>query len=435
MRKMEQRRKLKESIKVKEKKIQEAVDIGRGTEDYGWTPITGGAERDVTALTQKRMQDIAAYLYDANPIGHRIPEMMKDFVIGDGYTWEAPDKDVKAIIKSFWNDPLNDFDRRLDIRALELSIMGELIFKTFVAQQTGHVRLGYIDPGKVTKVVLDSDNPEIAKEVHWRKRQKNYGYKTDKLQVINYDLDPHRTGEATYERLAGNCFFFAINKVASASRGKSDLLSIADMIDAHDAFLFTRLERANLLNVFIWDILYEGGSKTEIEDFAKGIVMPKPGSVRVHNEKVTWKAVTPKLEAGDASREAKLFKDQILAGAGFPPHYFSSGEQTGRSTSESMNLPTLKMLRSRQRYFTKIIEFIIQYVIDQAIIAGYLKPTGKDLSFKINASPIQERITFSAYEMKQKRAAGTKIGDKPEDEESPEEETEKGGKDGEKEED
>jgi len=50
-------------------------------------------------------------------------------------------------------------------------------------------------------------------------------------------------------------------------------------------FFLSRLERAFLLNNYIWDVECEGMNKGELEEFVKGLSQPKPGSIRAHNEK------------------------------------------------------------------------------------------------------------------------------------------------------
>lgn len=633
------------------KRLQEGYpQVGiDSSEDYGWRSLTSAANRDLNPLTQKRMQEIAHYLYDSNPLAHRILEITKDFVVGDGFQFLAKDQKIQDLLNDFWNDPDNNWEVKQDTKVLELGLWGEQCYPVFVNKHNGHVKLGYLDPGLITKVRLDKNNPERVKEVIWQKRNKAM-----KLQVINSDL---KKNSGTSGKLVGECFYFAINKVVWASRGRSDLLClhpdtiintlegnipikklvgkkvlvyswdqktnslvigeaknirktrknaklvkvhftngdsiittpdhllllrdakayrqakdflpsdrvqavgktikdgyvwiqykkhkwmlehrflmgkmlgrklssneivhhknrdtldnrlsnlellsradhtaihikdnlltienmkktkkilqkkmegnslakgnrfnltkeqilkeskglklayanmnalqkenirkrntkaslsrfqkgkrinqyatfnheivyvenldyrsdvydlevekyhnfsangiishncISDWIDGYDQFLFARLERAFYLNNFIWDVLCEGMDKNQITEFAKDIQPPKPGSLRIHNEKITWNAITPKLEAADASAEAGLFKGQILGGAGFPEHWFGIGEKTTRATANEMQAPTLTKLKSRQKYIKNMIIHIFNFVIDQAIIAGYL---------------------------------------------------------------
>ena len=48
-------------------------------EDWGWRSLTQQASRDLSPLVQKRMQEIAFYLYDTDPIAKRIIELTRDF--------------------------------------------------------------------------------------------------------------------------------------------------------------------------------------------------------------------------------------------------------------------------------------------------------------------------------------------------------------------
>lgn len=306
-------------------------------EDRDWRLLTQQAKRDIPPATQKRMQDIAAYLYDSNPVGHRIPEIMKDFVVGDGFSFAAPNPKVMKILEEFWHDKDTNWEDEQDRSVLELSLFGEQCYPVFINKHDGHVKMSYIDPGLIYSVKLDRNNPKFVKSIIWQptlaadkreidvihpernRRKKNYG------RMVGKDKDKLQV------RYPDGCFYFRINNVTLASRGRSDLLCVSDWIDGYDQFLFARLERAFLLNNFVWDILCKGMSRAEIEEFSKDFKPPRPGSMRFHNENVEWAAVAPNLQAGDATQEAGLFKTQILGGKGFPAHWFSEGEKTTRA--------------------------------------------------------------------------------------------------------
>lgn len=358
--------------------------VGGSADDNLWRSLNQISNRDLYVLTQKRMQDIAFYLYDSNPMAKRIIEIMRDFVIGDGFTYSAEDPEVLEVIDSFWNDPDNNLDEELDVNVLELGIFGELCLPVWVNKANGSVKLGYIDPATILRVKKDRNNPKINRTVVYKKLGVS-----DEVEMDIINIDKNIKSE-TYGRLTGDCFFFTINKISSASRGRSELLTLCDWLDGQDQFLFARLERAFLLNTFIWDVTCEGMTKEELTEFVKNLSMPKAGSIRAHNEKITWKTETPKLEAFDASEEARLFKNQILGGAGYPEHWFAEGSRTTRATALEMGLPTLKKLKSRQKTVKNFIKRILDFVIDQAIIAGKLKEN-VNRRFKVIPSPIISR--------------------------------------------
>jgi hypothetical protein len=254
----------------------------------------------------------------------------------------------------------------------------------WVNPQNGAVKVGYIDPKCILKVTKDSKNPKITRSVIWKKPS---GTIEREAQVVNVDSNIKSN---SYTKLSGDCFYFTINKVSSASRGRSDLLCLADWLDGYDQFLFARLERAFLLNNFIWDIKCDGMNKEELEKFVGTLTAPRAGSIRAHNEKITWSAVSPKLESNDASSEARLFKNQILGGAGYPEHWFAEGSTTTRATALEMGLPTLKKLKSRQRKTKFELTYMVNFVIDQAILHKRLK-ADVNRKFRIIPSPIVSR--------------------------------------------
>jgi len=308
------------------RKIDESYPmVGGSSDDALWRSLTTNQHRDLNLLTQRRMQDIAFYLYDSNPMAGRIIEIIEDFVIGDGFTFTAKDKDVKEVLDNFWNDPDNNLDEEMNINVVELYLFGELCLPVWVNSADGAVKLSYMDPKTILKIKKDPYNAKLNKTLIWRKPT---GQVERELSIINIDKN---LKSKSYGKLVGDCFYFTINKVSSATRGRSTLLRLADWLDGYDQFLFARLERAFLINTFIWDIECEGMSKEELQEFVKTLATPRPGSIRAHNDKIKWKSETPKLEGADASEEARLFKNQILGGAGYPEHWFAEGSRTTRA--------------------------------------------------------------------------------------------------------
>lgn len=370
---MDVRRRLAEALlgknfldDVRKQTLKETV-VGGRKEDEGWRSLTEDAKRDLTPLSQGRMQEIAFHLYETNPVAHRILELTKDFVVGEGISLTAEDPEVERVLKEFWNDPINAWNLKQGQRILELGLYGEQLYPVAVNEVDGKVRMGYLDPSAVAKVVADPENVEVIRQV---KRKGSLTRVQKTYDVVNLDED---VKSKTYGYLKGDIFFFAINKVANSLRGRSDLFCLADWIDGYDQFLFNRLERSHLMNVFLWDVTLEGYDQTQIDEWLKKTGLPKPASMRAHNEKVKWNAVVPELGAHDASEEAKLFRNMILGGAGYPPHWFAGGEGITRATALEMSVPVMKRLKTRQKYFKYMIEFIFLFVIHQAIIHGRLK--------------------------------------------------------------
>ncbi len=370
-------------------------DVVDRAEDEGFRRITQ-TEKDLSPPAYDRQLRIAYFLYTTNPLAHRIIEIVKDFVIGDGATFQASDDKVQKVLEKFWNDPVNHWEIKQFSKVRELGLYGEQIYPAFVNEFTGHVRLGYIDPLNVDQVEADAGNPEVVrsvilktgKEIVVKERNPATGrlitVPKKKLKVIQVDSDPR---SPSFGKLVGECFYFAVNKVSNATRGFSDLIHLSDWIDVYDQLLFAHTERLWFLRNYVWDITMEGAGKEEIRLKKRELQMdpPKAGSWRVHNEKEKWDAVTPNLKATEHTEEEKKVRALILGGAGIPPHWFGEGEDVNRATALAMDTPVFRMLRSRQRYARFMFEHIFRFAVDQAILKKTL-PDGEDLSTDITVT-------------------------------------------------
>ena len=333
-----------------------------------------GSNRDLPAVTQDRMINIAAYLYDTNLMAGRMIEIVRDYVVGDGVTYTCKNEDVKAVLDDFWNDPINNWELFQDNACNELGIYGEQCWPVFVDENTGKVRLGYIDPGNIAKVITDPGN---CKQPIGVKLKRKGGNKGAMLKVIIQGKDSDMLSEKAIEVREkftdGECFLYQINKLTNATRGRSDLLRSADYLDGYDQMLFNVMERPAFLNNFIWDVELEGMDDGQIKEWLKGQKTPKPGSIRAHNEKVKWTAETPDLKGKDSEAVTNIVKNHILGGRGIPEHWYGSGANVNRASAAEMGDPTYKMLNRRRSYFKAIIMDLFTYVISKAIEKKNLK--------------------------------------------------------------
>jgi hypothetical protein len=307
-----------------------------------------------------------------------------DFVVGDGMGFSCKDPQVEDLLKKHWEDEQNDWERKQYQKVKELSIYGEQFLPVFVNKVDGFVRLGYDDPQEVTEVKTKEGNPEIQTEYIVSRT----GQETKPVKIINLNVD---TESAEYEYLTGQAFFFSINAVANQPRGRSDLLTLADNIDTYEQYLFNRAERADILTRIIYDLEIQGADAKDIRAILKELPMPKSNEFWGHNEKMKLNVQSPNLGGQDASAEAKLLFNNILAGAGFPPHWFAGGEGLTRATAMQMDLPTKKQLKTRQGYFRWMMKRIFRFCIHQAILAKQLKPEQRKAQIKINLPKIEEK--------------------------------------------
>lgn len=359
---------------------QQAVAAPFGLADpslYGFRRLTGrenqAALRDLPLPTHERMQDIAYWLYLANPMAQWFINTQTAYVVGDGVALKSQDEAVQDVLDGFWHDPTNAWDESLEGYARELGMYGEQCWPVFVSPGTGLVRLGYLDPCLIEEVVIDPENAKqpigiVTKDNYQGIRTGQRRYKTA-LLIPEDELTP--AAQAERRNFAdGACFYFSANKVSNGSRGWSDLLCKADWLDGYEQFLFQRLERSDLANRVVSDVTMTGATPEQIADYMKTFQLPPPGGHFIHNDKITLEMKAPNMNASDAERDARLFKHQSISPA--PEHWYGGGGDVNRATAGEMDESTFKVFRLRQNKLRAMLRTVARYQLQQAKQAGAL---------------------------------------------------------------
>lgn len=334
-------------------------------DDDAWSRITGDASRDLSPYLHERAQQIAYFLFERNPMAKRMINMTSEYIISEGVKTEAEDTELQEFLDDF--QTLNDLETRWEDYSKELGLWGEQCFQAFVNQTNGRIRLGYHDPGTIKDVVLNKQNVlQIDKIVLRGNPERTLA------PVTKLDLGQSEGVNGSF--YIGDTFFFKVNSVIKASRGRSDIFAAADFFDLVSQFVFSRGERSIFGNAFFWDCKVEGAQQPEIDALAKKVGVPRPGSTRFHNEKTSWSAVTPDLKAHDASYDAKLLKNYCLGSQGFPEHFFGSAEDVNKAVASEMHEPVVKMLTRRQLVIKGAWKKIHDFAIDKGIAYGSLRP-------------------------------------------------------------
>jgi hypothetical protein len=359
--------------------LREAAGTTVADDDEGWRKLRGDTRRDLAPLTQARMREIAAYLWQSNLVANRLVELPLAYLLAEGVKLQVKDEAAQAWLDKFWHDPINAMDLKLEKRVRELALFGEQCYPVFVNEVSGMVRLGYLDPAQIATVVTDPDNPEqpigIVTVKDGRGKARRYRV------IVNGDDDElftRRTREIRDSFADGECFYFTVNALSSGVRGRSDLLAQADWLDAYDEFLFGEHDRARYQRAFIWDVELSGLTQEQIDARAKSIAPPAPNTVRVHNESEKWSAVSPEIGAGETAEAARLLRNHVLGGSTIPEHWFGGGGDVNRAVGAEMGEPTFKLFSMRQRTVRYILEAIARYVLRQRALAA--EESGFDLN-------------------------------------------------------
>lgn len=354
-------------------------------EGYRRLTASGEPERDLAAISQDRMFEIAYFMWDSSAMFKGLASIDKAFLFAEPITITSEDEMVQEIIDAFWDDPINQMALRFPNRMMWLSLLGEQLWQVRVNKSNGHVRLNYIDPAYIKEVYL---NRLYLSEPVKIELMGKAGRKGKVMRVIK---DERNIYSRSYGKLTGECFFFAINKPENAARGRSDFLTLFDWIDGLERYGFNYLERAEFLLNFIWDVLLKGMNEDQIREWLQNNPVPEPGSMRAHNENVEWNAVAPELNSQDARAGFDMAKSFIMGAARRPESWFGGGGKAYQTEAEQFGQVPIKDLNERQLLIKHILRFQMQFAIDQAVIAKRLSKEKAEAGFTVNMPEISAK--------------------------------------------
>lgn len=372
---------------IKQAQMATPINVNYDPKNEGYRRLSGADQRrrDLTPITQDRMFEIIYFMWDSSAMMRRLAIMDRSFLFNGPIKIISEDPDVKAIIDRFWKDPENRMDIDFPEMAMWLGLLGEQCWPVTVNEHNGHVRLGYVDPTNIRDVYV---NPMNVKQIMQVKMQGSAGRDGKKYTMIRKD---YSIQSKTYDRLVGDAFFFSINRPLNSPRGRSDFLTLVDWIDSLERYGFNHLERAELMFNFIWDVELKGMNAEQITAWLRDNPAPEPGSMRAHNENVTWQAVTPDLKSADATKGFEMAKAFIMGAVGRPPSWFGAGGKAYQTEAEQFGQVPVMDLEQRQSYHQYVLEIVIQFVVDQAVIAGRLTPEKAAAGFSVNMPEISKK--------------------------------------------
>jgi len=369
-------------------RVREA-ELKRVEDDPAYRRISQASPESLTPMAQEQMVRLTHYLYWKNPLIRRLVEIYTDFLSNaQPKAEDTAHADLQLIIDRFWKDPYN----QMTTFATELIRMhvldGELLLPVVVNPQDGKVRIKYCDPRDIEEIKTVQDDIRFIDTIKMKRKGDIEGkiYK-----VIRYQIDPESEvgiGDDSLGNLqvkkaygfrTGDCFYFRQCHLIS-NRGRTPLEPILDWADAHDRTLFDCLRNNALQGAFIYDVEISGAKPAEILAKRDDILAnpPKPGTVRVHNEAEKWQAVSPTLNAANATDLATETRKVVALGAGRSETWLGASADVNRSTADTSQDPPLKSLERSQADFVEIIKAMIDFVIDQAILHGTLRIEADD---------------------------------------------------------
>lgn len=348
-------------------RMAEAAGATSTRAEEGWTRLGDDERRDLSPLSQARMQKLALRLWESNMLARQIVELPIAYLLAEGVRVVADDELVQDWLDEWWRDPITDFPRRLPALVRDARLTGEVAWPLFGDPNSGHVRVGWLDPCRIEKVVLDPDNASqpigIVTQRDAKGRYLKYRVTVGGPETVF--ADRARRARESFED--GDILYWQLHAPAGAARGRSVLLAAIDWLDAYERHLYGEIDRAEFLRAYVWDVTLSGANAEEVAARAAKIAAPAPGSVRVHNEQEAWASLAPQLGGGDLTEVSRLFRNHLLGGAGLPEHWFGGGGDVNRATAAEMGSPTYKLLAMEQRAWTEVLRRAAEYAVSRRL--------------------------------------------------------------------
>jgi len=379
---------IREIVKEEVKAARMALPVTANYDpnNEGYRRLTSGPQRrDLSGVNQDRMFEIAYFMFDNSAMTRGMALLDKGFLFAEPITVAAGDDDVQEILDRFWADPENNMDLDFPDQIMWLGLLGEQCWPVDVNPHNGHVRLRYEDPSQIKQVYVNRQNVKQAVQV---KMQGRAGRMGKKYAVIRQDNNPMSKAHGL---LVGDCFFFSINHPPNSPRGRSDFLTLFDWIDGLERYGFNYLERAEFMLNFVWDVLLKGMNEDQIREWLQNNPVPEAGSVRAHNENVEWNAVVPEIKAPDASKGFQMGKSFIMGAARRPESWFGGGGKAYQTEADQFGQVPIKDLDQRQLLAKHILDRVLQFQVDQAVIAGRLSEEKAATGFTVNMPEISKK--------------------------------------------
>lgn len=316
-----------------------------------WMPVEDPLE-EWDWPTRKEVLTNCHAAYHRNPLAKAAVDLTRRFVVGQGHTVTALNRDVQAVLDRFRANPENNihgYDRAF---IQDVQIDGELFVRVFSAG--GETVIAQVPPWYV------------------RGAHSAAGF-LRRLQ--SWTLEWAQDGELLREDVpADDVIHVAINQHGYELRGRPDLYVILPWLRAYNEWLVDRARQNKWRSALLWLVQVASsvpGTLAKVR--AAWRKPPTPGSVAVVPDNVQVSALNNPVAANDASEDGRQIKLMSAVGVGVPEYMLSDGENANLASATAQQLPALwKFTDGQQLMAEQVWTPIYRRVIQAAIDAGEL---------------------------------------------------------------
>ncbi len=381
------------------------AELELSLEDQGWRQIMAGFDGEFSRGALGEIVRRSRYAYLANPLVNHALEVQAHYVFGQGVQVAARHPAINDVIRAVWEDPGNRAELTSAaaqlLAEIELSSTGNLFLVLFTDARTGHLRIRSIPIEDVQDIVTDPQDrrtPWFYRRV-WSERQTNNGRETMVRRVALYPdwrYQPRRNQRPASiggvpVHWTAPVMHRAVGGTSLMRFGVPETYSALDWVVAvrEDLERFATIRRAQAS--FAARITTAGGRKGVAASKARlattagtaaGETNPPPiaGSTFIGAQGAAEYDVVRLNGAAPHPEDARRLGLMAAAGLGIPETILFGNADVGNlATSKTLDRPTELKMRARQELWNETIRDLLDYAIDQAILApqGPLRTLGR----------------------------------------------------------
>lgn len=374
--------------------LETVRDLELSLESVDWRRIVQNSREEFTREGIRRITELARIFYMKNPLIRRGVSVQKLYVWGQGWSVQAKDDEIQAVVSDFLDDPKNKAEltsqMALGQKEVEQQTDANTFFVFFHSKVTGKVRVRTVPFEEIMDIVC---SPDDAKEPWLYERSWSTDPSIDRVTEQKQAYYPDWQYNPTQKPETVNglpvmwdspIFHIKTGAFSNWKFGVSEVYSPLDWARAYKEYLedFASITRAH--RRFAWDMKVPGGKAsiaaakarlgTTVGSSASGSsghdTNPPPltGSTFIGSGDTS---MAPLRTAGATASldEGRRFSLMAFAGMGLPETFFGDVSVGTLATATSLDRPTELMVLDRQTMWKDAFGQIFQYVLKRDIEA------------------------------------------------------------------
>jgi hypothetical protein len=361
------------------------------------------AARDLRPVLQDEQNRQAYKFYIENPFIRRLARMTAEFIVGNGISVKSGNPAVQEELDAWWNDPVNDWERRHFTLAVEYPLYGEAVLERVANVFTGRHRYNWLDPLFIAQVHPHPKFPGVPAAIDFWNAGAGGG-RVVTAAILNGVPEAAMLGDARKDDESPKVFYFRTNQLSGALRGHSNYYPLFEWADVLDNAAFTMGERMVILLTYVWHLKAKNLDPETKKNYRKKLEEANPGAALISDTETTLEAIAPDLKSADFTEGARFLRNLIAGSAGIPEHWLGEGGDVNRATAVAMNLPTIRSFVQQQREYVAVIRSLARANLESVARMGRI-PASEIDDFTVQVDPMNPADSSTVA-----NALGTLVG-------------------------